>query len=384
MRARGYPRPGKLISAPAPTLTPFMLEPLSIRDIVLIERLDIDFRRRPFGADRRDGRRQIHPPRCAVAGARRARRRFAGAPRRKPGPGSPPSSTCRATIRPGRILAENAIDDDGDIILRRVQTADGRTRVFVNDQPSSVTPMRDIGRALVEIHGQHDDRALVDAAAHRDLLDAFGGHVGEVARCGKRGVCWRAARAGAGAAPRQRRGRRPRGRLSARLGRRAVASSTRSRARRPNSPKRRAAMMRAEKIASEIKDAQEVAVRPALAAAAARRPAAPPAAQGRRGARHCWTTVGEVPRRGADRRSTPRSQASTRALRATEYDPQKLESTEERLFALRAAARKHSVAGRRPRRSCATRWRPTSPTSTPARKASARAGKPGRRCARCL
>ena len=75
-----------------------------------------------------------------------------------------------------RLLADNALDDDGDIILRRVQSADGRTRVFVNDQPASVALMRDIGHALVEIHGQHDERALVDAGAHRDLLDAFGGH----------------------------------------------------------------------------------------------------------------------------------------------------------------------------------------------------------------
>ena len=44
-----------------------------------------------------------------------------------------------------------------------MQTADGRTRVFVNDQPASVTLMRELGRALVEIHGQHDERALVDA-----------------------------------------------------------------------------------------------------------------------------------------------------------------------------------------------------------------------------
>src|SRR5690606_15558954 len=73
------------------------------------------------------------------------------------------------------ILRENAFPDDGDIILRRMQAADGRTRVFINDQPASVALMRQVGRALVEIHGQHDERALVDAAMHRDLLDAFGG-----------------------------------------------------------------------------------------------------------------------------------------------------------------------------------------------------------------
>ena len=149
---------------------------------------------RPFRADRRNRRRQIHPARRAVAGARRARRRLAGPPRRGAGPGD---RRLRRAAQPSGARAcspKTRIDDDGDIILRRVQTADGRTRVFVNDQPSSVTLMRDIGRALVEIHGQHDERALVDARAHRDLLDAFGGHVGE-ARDTARGL------AAAGAMP---------------------------------------------------------------------------------------------------------------------------------------------------------------------------------------
>ena len=59
--------------------------------------------------------------------------------------------------------------------MRRVQFADGRTRAFVNDQPVSVQVLRALGSALVEIHGQHDDRAFVEAATHRALLDAFGG-----------------------------------------------------------------------------------------------------------------------------------------------------------------------------------------------------------------
>ena len=54
--------------------------------------------------------------------------------------------------------------------------ADGRSRAFVNDQPVSIQALRAIGDALVEIHGQHDDRALVDPNVHRALLDAFGGH----------------------------------------------------------------------------------------------------------------------------------------------------------------------------------------------------------------
>ncbi|EJF97529.1 DNA repair protein RecN [Bartonella vinsonii subsp. arupensis Pm136co] len=74
-----------------------------------------------------------------------------------------------------QIIRENGFDDEGDIILRRVQSSDGRSRVFINDQVASVALMRNVGRQLVEIHGQHDDRALVDVATHRQLLDAFGG-----------------------------------------------------------------------------------------------------------------------------------------------------------------------------------------------------------------
>ncbi|MCZ2158312.1 DNA repair protein RecN [Bartonella sp. 220] len=73
------------------------------------------------------------------------------------------------------FLRDNGFDDEGDIILRRVQSSDGRSRVFINDQVASVAFMRCVGRLLVEIHGQHDDRALVDVATHRQLLDAFGG-----------------------------------------------------------------------------------------------------------------------------------------------------------------------------------------------------------------
>jgi DNA repair protein RecN (Recombination protein N) len=73
------------------------------------------------------------------------------------------------------ILADNEIPGEDELILRRVQFADGRTRAFINDQPVSVGLLRSVGRALIEIHGQHDERALVDGATHRDLLDSFGG-----------------------------------------------------------------------------------------------------------------------------------------------------------------------------------------------------------------
>src|SRR5690606_30637342 len=82
---------------------------------------------------------------------------------------------------PARVLLrENEIADDAEIILRRVQHADGRTRAFINDQPVSAGLLKSVGALLVEIHGQHDDRALVDAATHRTLLDSFGGYEAEL------------------------------------------------------------------------------------------------------------------------------------------------------------------------------------------------------------
>jgi len=72
-----------------------------------------------------------------------------------------------------RALRDNAIPDDEDVILRRVQYADGRTKAFINDQPVSAALLQRVGSQIVEIHGQHDDRALVDVATHRAALDAF-------------------------------------------------------------------------------------------------------------------------------------------------------------------------------------------------------------------
>ncbi|RYE53696.1 MAG: DNA repair protein RecN, partial [Hyphomicrobiales bacterium] len=78
-------------------------------------------------------------------------------------------------------LRDNAIADDEEVILRRVQFADGRTRAFINDQPVSAAMLQKIGSQIIEIHGQHDDRALVDVATHRAALDAFGELAGPAA-----------------------------------------------------------------------------------------------------------------------------------------------------------------------------------------------------------
>ena len=73
------------------------------------------------------------------------------------------------------LLTEGGLSADRHLVLRRVQARDGRTRAFINDEPVSVQLLRRVGGALVEIHGQHDDRALTDPATHRRLLDAFAG-----------------------------------------------------------------------------------------------------------------------------------------------------------------------------------------------------------------
>ena len=73
------------------------------------------------------------------------------------------------------VVRAQDLDADGTLILRRVQMPDGRTRAFLNAAPLSAQPLRDVSRRLVESRGPHAARALVDPAAHRVLLDAFGG-----------------------------------------------------------------------------------------------------------------------------------------------------------------------------------------------------------------
>ena len=74
------------------------------------------------------------------------------------------------------LLAENGFDaEPGEpLMIRRIVKADGGSRAFVNDQPASAGLLREMAQHLVEIHGQHDDRGLLNARGHRALLDAFG------------------------------------------------------------------------------------------------------------------------------------------------------------------------------------------------------------------
>ena len=82
--------------------------------------------------------------------------------------------TC--SLAPMIALAEAGIEaDDNELILRRVNTVDGRKTAWVNDRRVSGEVLRDLSETLVELHGQQDDRGLLNPRGHRALLDAFAG-----------------------------------------------------------------------------------------------------------------------------------------------------------------------------------------------------------------
>jgi DNA repair protein RecN (Recombination protein N) len=81
-----------------------------------------------------------------------------------------------------KVLEEQGIETEGELVIRRIQNAEGPSRATVNDQPVSLNLLRQIAGTLAEIHGQHADRALVDVGNHRRLIDAYGGLDAQVAK----------------------------------------------------------------------------------------------------------------------------------------------------------------------------------------------------------
>src|SRR3569623_2947435 len=157
-----------------------MLARLSIRDIVLIERLDIEFATglAVLTGETGAGKSILLDAFALALGGRGD----AGLVRHGAEQGQVTAVFDVPKTHPAtKILAENGVEDTGEMILRRVQLADGRTRACINDQSISVQTLKAVGAALVEIHGQHDARALVDAATHRRLLAAFAGLEKDVA-----------------------------------------------------------------------------------------------------------------------------------------------------------------------------------------------------------
>jgi DNA repair protein RecN (Recombination protein N) len=239
-----------------------------------------------------------------------------------------------------RIAADADIDIDGDLILRRVQVADGRTRAFVNDQPVSVQVLKAIGATLVEIHGQHDDRALVDPVSHRAILDAFGGLSSEVQGVSDAARKVRDARS----ALQDHRNRIAKARKEADFLRHAVEELTKLNplaGEEESLAERRVVMMQSEKVSTDLNEAYEVVAgnaSPVNELSAAVRKLE------RRGAQAPALVDPSVKALDAALVAIDEARAALEdAIRATEYDPRELEQTEERLFALRAAARKYDV-----------------------------------------
>src|SRR5688572_9429364 len=78
-------------------------------------------------------------------------------------------------------LERLGLDAEGsEVIIRREISSDGRNRVFINNQPSTVSALRDLAPLLLDIHGQHDQQTLMDSASQLTLIDAFAG-AGELA-----------------------------------------------------------------------------------------------------------------------------------------------------------------------------------------------------------
>jgi DNA repair protein RecN (Recombination protein N) len=237
-------------------------------------------------------------------------------------------------------LRANDIVAEDELILRRIQLADGRTRAFVNDQPVGVQVLKSLGTALVEIHGQHDDRALVDASTHRRLLDAFGGLERETAEVER---LWSARRAAEDAVA-SHRSQVERAQREADWLAHAVKELTElapEAGEETTLAERRAAMMQIEKVAEDLRDARASvsgaqSPTPSLSAALRRlerRQAQAPA-------------YIEPAVKALDSALNAIEEARShldRALAAADHDPRALDRAEERLFSLRAASRKYNV-----------------------------------------
>ncbi|NEI71233.1 DNA repair protein RecN [Rhizobium lusitanum] len=316
-----------------------MLIQLSIRDIVLIERLDLAFESglSVLTGETGAGKSILLDSLSLALGGRGD----GGLVRHGEDRGQVTAVFDVGTQHPARkLLRENGIDDDGDLIFRRVQSADGRTKAFVNDQALSVQLMRQIGQLLVEIHGQHDDRALVDTDAHRTLLDAFAGLADEAQEVGRLHKIWRDT-------DRTLKKHREQVEKAAREADYLRASVEELEKLSPQDgeedelAEKRSRMMKAERIAGDIAEASEFLNGNAS-------PVPHIASLVRRLERKSHEAPGLLEDTVAlldaalDQLSNAQMEVEA-ALRKTEYDPRELEKVEERLFALRAASRKYSV-----------------------------------------
>lgn len=316
-----------------------MLARLSIRDIVLIERLDIDFLKGLAVLTGETGAGKsilLDAFALALGGRGDASLVRNGAEQGQVTavfdvPKKHPASA---------ILRENGLDDTGEMILRRVQFADGRTRAFLNDQTISVQTLKAVGTTLVEIHGQHDERALVDTATHRRLLDAFAALEKDVTAVE---ALWDARRAARAALDEHRAGMERAAREADYLchASEELKKLNPQEGEETSLAERRTVMMQGEKVAEDLREAQAAVGGPqspvsALAAAVRR-------LERRAGTAPALIEPAVKAMDAAINALEEADQHLNAALIAADFDPLELERIEERLFALRGAARKYST-----------------------------------------
>ena len=237
------------------------------------------------------------------------------------------------------VLQEAGIPIDDELILRRVNSRDGRKTAWINDRRVSGEVLRAVSEHLVELHGQHDDRGLLDPKGHRDLLDTFGGHDDMLSTVSAAYRALRTAKKDLGTAEAAQEELRAEEeflrhavdelqKLAPKVGEGAELDS------------RRRLMQRAEKIRADIAHAAQALGRDGaegmMSDAMRWLDGAADAAEGRL----------EEPLAALSRAMVELDDAAKgveACLDALEFNPHDLELAEERLFAIRALARKHAV-----------------------------------------
>lgn len=238
-----------------------------------------------------------------------------------------------------QVLAEAGLPDSEELVLRRTNTNDGRKTAYVNDRRVSGDVLRRLSECLVELHGQHDDRGLLDPRGHGALLDAFAGHEGRLAALRD---AWRALSA-ARKAEATTRDQLEAARAEEDFLRHAVAELD---ALDPQPSEeaeldtKRRTMQAAERVRTDVQQAGQVLGGDGAEAHLAN------ALRWLEGASDQVGNLLDAPLAALDRAMTELSDAQSgveQCLQALDFDPLDLEATEERLFALRALARKHDV-----------------------------------------
>jgi DNA repair protein RecN (Recombination protein N) len=315
-----------------------MLSRLSIRDVVLIDQLDLEFS--PgltiLTGETGAGKSILLDALSLALGARGD----GGLVRHGQMQGQVTATFELAEGHAAHALLEGQDIEIGDeLILRRVQLADGRTRAYVNDRSVSAQALRGLASALVEIHGQHDERALTDPSTHRTLVEAYGG-LEPLAAATERAY---GALRDAERTLEAERARVRAAETEAEFAAHAYEELSKL-AVQPNEEEtlaaRRQAMMQGEKVAADIRDARDhltgdSAILPLLLSLSKRLqrrlPQAPALLEPSVKALDAIDAIERATREVED------------ALEASAFDPHELERCEERLFALRAMGRKHNV-----------------------------------------